>query len=170
MLLFVSLSCHYEFLLRWYILPNGQLLYQSAWPVPPNNRFGVFHIFLYCDWNLVCGSQRQKLAGARGLSRISRPPYMSLSCHEACKRSLILRFCSWRCPGKVMHKYWNLVDTPCTVHSLGGASFVSRTHDIIFFVWRLYCADMFSTSSWSLKKSFALLRIWTLFSFHSYIL
>ena len=23
------------------------------------SNFGVFHIFLYCDWNLVCGSQRQ---------------------------------------------------------------------------------------------------------------
>ena len=24
------------------------------------SNFGVFHIFLYCDWNLVSGSQRKK--------------------------------------------------------------------------------------------------------------
>ena len=36
-------------------------------------NFGVFHIFLYCDWNLVSGSQRQNrrelmaLVGARDL-------------------------------------------------------------------------------------------------------
>ena len=51
------------------------------------SNFGIYHIFLYCDWNLVSGSQRQNR-------------YMSLLCHEACKRSLILKLRSWKNLGK----------------------------------------------------------------------
>ena len=92
----------------------------------------VFHIFLYCDWNLIHGSQKQNrweilvsgmfnnarivlseepntsqptLSDSKsyryGLSHLpSWPRYMSFSCHEECKRSLILKLWSWRSHGK----------------------------------------------------------------------
>ena len=43
------------------------------------SNFGVFHIFLYCDWNLVRGSQRQNQRELVALV------------HEGCKRSLIFK-------------------------------------------------------------------------------
>ena len=64
------------------------------------SNFGVFHIFLYCDWNLVSGSQRHnwRVLVVSTAARGSR--YMSLPCHKVCKRSLILNFRSWRSHGK----------------------------------------------------------------------
>ena len=44
------------------------------------SNFGVSHIFLYCDWNLVYGSQRQKKSYKYGLLHLpSWPWYMSRS-------------------------------------------------------------------------------------------
>ena len=60
------------------------------------SNFGVFHIFLYCDSNLVV------LKGKTGWS--SWPWCMSLSCQKAYKRSWILKLWSWRNHGKVMEK------------------------------------------------------------------
>ena len=48
-----------------------------------------------------------------GSQRQNRWELVSLSCHEECKMSLILKLWSWRSHEKVMEKILNLVDTPC---------------------------------------------------------
>ena len=69
------------------------------------SNFGVFHIiFLYCDWDLVSRSQRQNCRGPHGPGLSLSLQYLSLSCHEACKRSLILKLWSWGSHGKIMEK------------------------------------------------------------------
>ena len=61
------------------------------------SNFGVFHSFLYCDWNLVHNSQIKTGGGYLYLLECSW--YMSLSCHETLNGSLILKLWSWRSRG-----------------------------------------------------------------------
>ena len=70
------------------------------------SNFGVLHIFLYCDWNLVLGFQRQDPAGALCTRRELMASVHISSCHKACKKSMEVMEKSWK-------KYRNLVDTPC---------------------------------------------------------
>ena len=61
--------------LKGILLQNGSFLSPSisilGYLYVSRSNFGVFHVFLYYDWNLVCGSQRQNRpvasAGAHGL-------------------------------------------------------------------------------------------------------
>ena len=52
----------------------------------------------------------------------------------------------------------------CIYQVAHGIYFLSRQHDVIasFFVWRVYCADMFSTISRYFKEKCELLRIFNL--------